>query len=140
LYTKLSGYTSTSQLVHTTVVNKAGIACSLSTTLPLLLLFFTKIPLCALMSYSTMNHIGKVAPDPEMLTFGDEAAKDKRTLIRQHGRSRMRYVTSIYELPVAMWMMNLQPRGATTVVRICLTCTMAEIFRIGRRPWCAWLL
>jgi hypothetical protein len=41
------------------------------------------------MSYSTMNHIGKVAPDPEMLTFGDEAAKDKRTLIRQHGRSRI---------------------------------------------------
>jgi hypothetical protein len=41
-----------------------------------------------------------VAPNPEMLMFGDEAAKDERTLIRQHGRSRVgtRYVTSINEL------------------------------------------
>jgi hypothetical protein len=28
-----------------------------------------------------MNHIGEVAPDPEMLMLGDEAAKDERTLI-----------------------------------------------------------
>jgi transposase len=36
-----------------------------------------------------MNNIAEVAPDPEMLMFGDEAAKDERTLIRRHGRSRI---------------------------------------------------
>ncbi|KIK35734.1 hypothetical protein CY34DRAFT_95571 [Suillus luteus UH-Slu-Lm8-n1] len=41
-----------------------------------------------------MNSIANIAPDPEMLMFGDEAAKDERTLIRRYGRSRigMRYV------------------------------------------------
>ncbi|KAJ8592081.1 hypothetical protein M405DRAFT_687158, partial [Rhizopogon salebrosus TDB-379] len=36
-----------------------------------------------------MNTIGEIAPDPEMLMFGDEAAKDERTLIRQHGHSKI---------------------------------------------------
>ncbi|KAJ8587035.1 hypothetical protein M405DRAFT_822350 [Rhizopogon salebrosus TDB-379] len=35
------------------MVNEADVACSLSMTLPLLLLFFTKILPCTLMSYST---------------------------------------------------------------------------------------
>lgn len=36
-----------------------------------------------------MNSIANIAPDPEMLMFGDEAAKDERTLIRRYGRSRI---------------------------------------------------
>ncbi|KAG1869564.1 hypothetical protein F4604DRAFT_1774029 [Suillus subluteus] len=36
-----------------------------------------------------MNSIAEIAPDPEMLMFGDEAAKDERTLIRRYGRSRI---------------------------------------------------
>ncbi|KAG1839724.1 hypothetical protein DFJ58DRAFT_613625, partial [Suillus subalutaceus] len=36
-----------------------------------------------------MNSIANIAPDPEMLMFGDEAAKDERTLIQRYGRSRI---------------------------------------------------
>ncbi|KAG2355006.1 hypothetical protein BDR07DRAFT_1304378, partial [Suillus spraguei] len=41
-----------------------------------------------------MNSIAEIVPDPEMLMFGDEAAKDERTVIQRYGRSRigMRYV------------------------------------------------
>ncbi|KAG1861935.1 hypothetical protein C8R48DRAFT_603889 [Suillus tomentosus] len=41
-----------------------------------------------------MNSIAEIAPDPEMLMFGDEAAKDERTIIQRHGRSKIgtRYV------------------------------------------------
>jgi hypothetical protein len=51
-----------------------------------------------------MNTIGEIAPDPEMLMFGDEAAKDERTLIRQHGRSKIgtRYVACVYDLVTAL--------------------------------------
>jgi len=35
-----------------------------------------------------MNHIAELVPDPEMLMFGDEASKDKRTSNRQKGWSR----------------------------------------------------
>jgi len=31
-----------------------------------------------------MNNIAEVVPDPEMLIFKDEAAKDQRTLVRWH--------------------------------------------------------
>ncbi|KAG1777620.1 hypothetical protein EV702DRAFT_1045036 [Suillus placidus] len=37
-----------------------------------------------------MNHIAEIAPDPEMLMFGDEAAKDERTLIHKFGHSKIR--------------------------------------------------
>jgi hypothetical protein len=36
-----------------------------------------------------MNNIAEIAPDPEMLMFGDEAAKDERTLIRKFGHSKI---------------------------------------------------
>ncbi|KAG1819195.1 uncharacterized protein BJ212DRAFT_1202344, partial [Suillus subaureus] len=36
-----------------------------------------------------MNSIANIAPDPEMLMFSDEAAKDERTLIQCYGRSRI---------------------------------------------------
>jgi len=32
-----------------------------------------------------MNHIAEIALDPEMLMFGDEAAKDERTVSGSHG-------------------------------------------------------
>ncbi|KAG2366206.1 hypothetical protein BDR07DRAFT_1480454 [Suillus spraguei] len=32
-----------------------------------------------------MNHIAEIAPDPKMLMFDDEAAKDERTSIRRFG-------------------------------------------------------
>ncbi|KAG2090022.1 uncharacterized protein F5147DRAFT_586880 [Suillus discolor] len=49
-----------------------------------------------------MNSIAEIAPDPEMLMFGDEAAKDERTLIRHYGRSRIgtRYVKFYFDCPV----------------------------------------
>ncbi|KAF9225124.1 hypothetical protein BS17DRAFT_701298, partial [Gyrodon lividus] len=34
-----------------------------------------------------MNLIAEIAPDPNMLMFGDEAAKDEHTLIRPYGRA-----------------------------------------------------
>ncbi|KAG2146321.1 hypothetical protein DEU56DRAFT_731739, partial [Suillus clintonianus] len=34
-----------------------------------------------------MNRLAEIAPDPEMLMFGDEAAKNKLTLARQMGCS-----------------------------------------------------
>ncbi|KAG2359199.1 hypothetical protein BDR07DRAFT_1415761 [Suillus spraguei] len=47
-----------------------------------------------------MNSIAEIAPDPEMLMFGDEAAKDERTIIRRYGRSKIgiRYVKLWYYL------------------------------------------
>ncbi|KIK36705.1 hypothetical protein CY34DRAFT_45870, partial [Suillus luteus UH-Slu-Lm8-n1] len=36
-----------------------------------------------------MNNIAEIAPDPEMLMFGDEAVKDERTLIRKFGHSKI---------------------------------------------------
>ncbi|KAG2335948.1 hypothetical protein BDR05DRAFT_833832, partial [Suillus weaverae] len=36
-----------------------------------------------------MNHIAEIAPDPEMLMFGDEAAKDERALIRKFGHLKI---------------------------------------------------
>ncbi|KAF9227635.1 hypothetical protein BS17DRAFT_774059, partial [Gyrodon lividus] len=33
-------------------------------------------------------HIADIAPDPNMLMFGDEAAKNECTLIRSYGRAR----------------------------------------------------
>ncbi|KIK80041.1 hypothetical protein PAXRUDRAFT_159730, partial [Paxillus rubicundulus Ve08.2h10] len=36
-----------------------------------------------------MNFIAEIAPDPNMLMFEDEAAKNERTLIRPYGRARM---------------------------------------------------
>ncbi|KAG1811313.1 hypothetical protein EV424DRAFT_1327736 [Suillus variegatus] len=46
--------------------------------------------LCAMF----MNSIAKIAPNLEMLMFGDEAAKDERTIIGRHGRSKIgtRYI------------------------------------------------
>ncbi|KAG1868112.1 hypothetical protein C8R48DRAFT_598916 [Suillus tomentosus] len=46
-----------------------------------------------------MNHIAEIAPDPEMLMFGDEAAKDERTLIRRFGRSKIgtRFASFTYQ-------------------------------------------
>src|SRR6267154_2853960 len=37
-----------------------------------------------------MNHIAEIAPDPEMLMFDDEAAKDERTLIHKFVHSKNR--------------------------------------------------
>ncbi|KAG2069828.1 hypothetical protein BDR04DRAFT_1100920 [Suillus decipiens] len=34
-----------------------------------------------------MNRLAEIAPDPEMLMFGDKAAKNKHTLDRQMGYS-----------------------------------------------------
>ncbi|KAG2045998.1 hypothetical protein BDR06DRAFT_857428, partial [Suillus hirtellus] len=34
-----------------------------------------------------LNRLADIAPDPEMLMFGDEAAKNKHTLARQMGYS-----------------------------------------------------
>ncbi|KAG2065700.1 hypothetical protein BDR04DRAFT_1107999, partial [Suillus decipiens] len=34
-----------------------------------------------------MNRLAEIAPDPEVLMFGDEAAKNKHTLDRQMGYS-----------------------------------------------------
>ncbi|KAG1732003.1 uncharacterized protein EDB91DRAFT_1058389 [Suillus paluster] len=46
-----------------------------------------------------MNSIAEIVPDPEMLMFGDEAAKDERTLIQCYGRSRIgtRYVKFCFD-------------------------------------------
>ncbi|KAG1908352.1 uncharacterized protein F5891DRAFT_937617, partial [Suillus fuscotomentosus] len=45
-----------------------------------------------------MNSIAEIVPDPEMLMFRDEAAKDERTIIQRHGRSKIgtRYVKQPY--------------------------------------------
>jgi hypothetical protein len=37
-----------------------------------------------------MNNIAEIAPDPEMLMFGDEAVKDERTLIHKFGHSKIK--------------------------------------------------
>ncbi|KAG1802320.1 uncharacterized protein BJ212DRAFT_1286073 [Suillus subaureus] len=46
-----------------------------------------------------MNNIAEIVPDPEMLMFGDEVVKDKRTVIQCYGRSRigMRYVKLCFD-------------------------------------------
>ncbi|KAG2113826.1 uncharacterized protein F5147DRAFT_556277, partial [Suillus discolor] len=36
-----------------------------------------------------INHIAEIASNPEMLMFGDEAAKDERTLIYRFGHSKI---------------------------------------------------
>ena len=48
-----------------------------------------------------MNCIGAEAPDPNMLVFIDEAAKDKRTSTRHHGWSLIQNSELEWEVPLA---------------------------------------